>query len=122
MTGLTGSQRKYLCAIHTIENEKKAARIKDIAQILSLGAAAVSEAVKKLSTKNFVNYEPYGVISLTEAGKKSALETIKMKKTVEKFLLKVPEITPEEAAIAASDISSLLAPNIIKKIEHFVNK
>ena len=122
MTGLTGNQRKYLCALLAVGNENKAARIKDIAQILSLEAAAVSEEVKTHSVKNFTNDEPYGVSSLTESGKKSAPETIKMNKTVETFLRKVPEITPEEAAIAASDISSLLAPDIIKKIEHFVNK
>ncbi len=119
MTELTVNQRKYLCAVLAVENEKKAARIKDIAQLLSLGAAAVSESVKNLASKGFLNYEPYGLISLTQKGENAALETLKINKIAEEFFLKIPDITPEEAAKAASDTAALLSKEIIKKIEKF---
>ena len=122
MTGLTVNQRKYLCTIFAVENEKKAARVKDIAQILSVGASAASEAVKNLAAKGFLDYEPYGLISLTDSGKNIALETLKINKIVEEFFLKVPQITPQEAAKASSDTAALLSKEIIKKIENFCNK
>lgn len=66
---LTASLENYLCAIYLIENKNKAARVKDISSHLSIGASSVSEAMKLLEKKGYINYEPYGLITLTDIGK-----------------------------------------------------
>lgn len=48
---LTASFENYLCAIYEIESKNKAARVKDIASLLSIGASSVSEAMKALEKK-----------------------------------------------------------------------
>lgn len=83
---LTASFENYLCAIYEIEKKNKAARVKDIANFLSIGASSVSEAMKALEKKEFINYEPYGLITITKKGEKLVIEKIKRNEIISNFL------------------------------------
>ncbi|MCK5847728.1 MAG: metal-dependent transcriptional regulator [Caldisericia bacterium] len=65
---ITMSQEDYLEAILRIFNEKKGVRTKDIANKLDVKNSSVTSALKHLSVEGYINYEPYGIISLTEKG------------------------------------------------------
>lgn len=65
---LSSSLENYLKAIYSIVNEKQAARVKDISKHLGIGPSSVSEALRNLADKELINYEPYGVITLTPSG------------------------------------------------------
>lgn len=69
---LTASAENYLKAIHNIVKINKAARVKDIANYLSIGASSVSEALKQLAEKGYINYQPYGIVTLTDVGEEIA--------------------------------------------------
>lgn len=86
---LTASFENYLCAIYSVEKQNKAARVKDIANFLSIGASSVSEAMKALEKKEFINYEPYGLITLTKKGEKLVVEKIKRNEIISNFLRNV---------------------------------
>lgn len=86
---LTASFENYLCAIYEIESKNKAARVKDIASLLSIGASSVSEAMKALEKKECINYEPYGLITLTSKGKKLVTEKLKRNEIISNFLRNV---------------------------------
>lgn len=86
---LTASFEKYLCAIYEIEKKNKAARVKDIATFLSIGAPSVSEAMKALEKKECINYQPYGLITLTKKGQKIVVEKIKRSEIISNFLREV---------------------------------
>lgn len=86
---LTASFEKYLCAIYEVENKNKAARVKDIAALLSIGAPSVSEAMKSLEKKECINYEPYGLITLTKKGERIVLEKLKRNEIISNFLRNV---------------------------------
>ncbi len=83
---LTASFEKYLCAVYEIENINEAARVKDIADFLSIGAPSVSEAMKALEKKGCINYEPYGKITLSAAGKRIVEEKLKRSGIIANFL------------------------------------
>ena len=68
MEKLSASLENYLRAIYYIVKEKQAARVKDISKFLQVGASSASEALKNLSEKGFINYEPYGIVTLTSYG------------------------------------------------------
>lgn len=89
MKELTGSLEKYLLAIYEIVQENTAARVRDVALKTGIGAASASEGVKSLAKKGFINYQPYGVITLTAKGKKAAQEKIRRHKTIEDFLTNI---------------------------------
>lgn len=95
---LTASFEKYLCAIYEIEKKNKAARVKDIADVLSIGASSVSEAMKALEKKECINYEPYGLITLTKKGQKIVVEKLKRNEIISNFLREV--LLVDEALIA----------------------
>lgn len=95
---LTASFENYLCAIYEIEKRNKAARVKDISAFLSIGAPSVSEAMKALEKKKCINYEPYGLITLTPKGQKVVAEKLKRNEIISNFLRDV--LLVEESIIA----------------------
>ena len=65
MKELTKSLEKYLAAIYNIVQTQGAARVRDVSEKVGANGASTSEAVKALAKKGFINYKPYGVITLT---------------------------------------------------------
>lgn len=53
---------------------------------MNIGAASTSEAVKTLAQKEYINYKPYGLITLTKKGTKTIEEKLKRHQTIENFL------------------------------------
>lgn len=86
---LTESLEKYLLAIYEIVSQNKAARVKDVSNYLKIGGPSTSDAVKSLAQKGFINYEPYGIITLTSRGKKRAELKLKRHRIIADFLEKV---------------------------------
>ena len=71
---LSESLEKYLLAIYEIVKVNQAARVKDVSNYLKIGGPATSDAVKTLAERGFINYVPYGIITITSKGKKKAEE------------------------------------------------
>ncbi len=98
---LTQSLEKYLLAIYEIVQLNKGARVKDVSNYLKIGGPSASDAVKTLANKKFINYEPYGIITLTRKGKKQAEEKIKRHKVIKDFfenVLMIDELNADKNA------------------------
>lgn len=67
---LTPTLENYLETIFELQRERPFARVRDIANTLSVAKSAVTAALQSLSQKGFVNYEPYEPVTLTSAGRK----------------------------------------------------
>lgn len=117
---LTASLENYLCAIYLIENKNKAARVKDISSHLSIGASSVSEAMKLLEKKGYINYEPYGLITLTAVGKNLVEEKTKRNEIISKFLKDV--LLVEDSAIEenATKIEYGMSEDVLNKFVSFL--
>lgn len=116
----TASLEKYLCAISKIEKQSKAARVKDISSYLSIGAPSVSEAMKVLEKKGYINYEPYGLITLTEKGENLVIEKNKRNEIISHFLKDV--LLVEDYAIAenAQQIEYGMSEEVLEKFVRFL--
>ncbi|MCM1002815.1 MAG: metal-dependent transcriptional regulator [Candidatus Gastranaerophilales bacterium] len=86
MKELTKSLEKYLAAIHEIIETQGAARVRDVSERVKANAASTSEAVKTLAKKGFVNYKPYGVITLTDKGLMTVESKNKRHEIIKNFL------------------------------------
>lgn len=86
MKELTKSLENYLVAIYDIVQKNGAARVRDVSEKVKTNAASTSEAVKTLAKKKYINYQPYGLITLTKKGGKTIEEKLKRHKTIENFL------------------------------------
>ena len=117
---LTASLENYLCAIYKIEAQNKAARVKDISSLLSIGASSVSEAMKVLEKKEFINYEPYGLITMTKKGEKLVIEKNKRSETISNFLKDVLLVEEDEVSENAKKIEYGLSEEVLGKFVSFL--
>ncbi len=69
---LTPSMEDYLEAILLLEQKNRVARVKDIAERLSVQMPSVTGALKSLKSRDLVEYEKNSFINLTSKGLKLA--------------------------------------------------
>lgn len=118
---LTESLEKYLLAIYEIVKLNTAARVKDVSNFLKIGGPATSDAVKTLAERKFINYVPYGIITITEKGKEKAEEKLNRHHTIENFLEKVLLIEPEKVETSARQIEYSMPDDVLDKFVNFLS-
>lgn len=106
----------YLKIIYKLEgtsSEDKGVQTSVIAERLSISQASVTNMIKKLADKSYVSYAPYYGVSLTESGRKIALNMIRKHRILELFLVERLNYSwdevDEEAEILEHAISNKLA-------------
>lgn len=67
---LTPSMEDYIEMICRLSQQTGYTRVNDLAESLNVQPPSVSKMMQKLSEKSLLNYEKYGMIHLTEEGKK----------------------------------------------------
>lgn len=117
---LTASLENYLKAIYEIVKENKAARVKDVANFLSIGASSASEAIKILAERKYINYEPYGIITLTKKGESTAQEKSKRHEIICHFLENVLLIDTEKVEENAKQIEYSVSEDVLEKFVRFL--
>lgn len=117
---LTQSLEKYLLAIYEIIKENKAARVKDVSNYLNIGGPATSDAIKTLAKRKYINYVPYGIITITQKGKKKAQEKIQRHKTISNFLEKVLMVEKNKIDSSATQIEYSMPDDVLDKFVNFL--
>lgn len=82
---LSSNLEDYLEVIAHLEAESRVARSRDIAQRLGVTKASVTAALRALSERGLVNYQPYSHITLTAQGQALAGEVIRRHETITRF-------------------------------------
>lgn len=114
-TELSASQEDYLEAIYLIVQKKQAARAKDIALALNVRASSVTSALRTLSSLGLVNYAPYDLITLTRKGERLASDIVARHQALNKFLVTVLGVEPEEADEAACRMEHAVSKSILER-------
>ena len=118
---LTKSLETYLLAVDTLLTDKKNIIVKDVSEFLNIGGASTSEAIKKLKEKGFLNYEPYGNITLTPLGEKTVIIKKYRHNTITKFLNEVLDIDIKTAEDNAQKIEYSMTEDVLKRFVHFMD-
>lgn len=118
---LTKSLETYLLAIDTLIETKKIIIVKDVAQYLNFGGATTADAIKKLKEKGYVNYEPYGNITLTSLGEKTVIIKKYRHNTITKFLNKVLDIDSDKAEYNAEQIEYSMTDDVLSRLVNFLD-
>lgn len=120
---LTPALEDYLEMIYRKSIGESFVRVGTLAQALNVKDSSVSKMVKKLGELGFINYEKYGVISLTEEGEKLGAYLLERHNTLEQFL---QFIGSEEEALAEAELIEHIISNQtlcnIKKLYDFLNQ
>lgn len=118
---LTASLEDYLETLYHIIEEKQAARAKEIAARLGVQNSSVTGALKNLSKKGFVNYAPYGVITLTDKGDAAARDIIRRHEVMKTFIVDI--LCMEDNAVAdeaACSMEHTVPPEVLERIIRLV--
>jgi len=119
---LTASLEDYLEVISNYTEVNKNIRAIDISKELNVSRASVTEALKKLSQKGYVNYGRYDVLSLTESGKKIAQIVVSKHNILKSFFENVLGLSEDEASKNACKIEHVITDNAFNKISEFMNR
>ncbi len=117
---ITGKGEDYLRGIYEITQQKGFARIRDIANNLTVKPSSAVEMVRKLDRLQLVRYEKYGGVLLTTKGKEMAEVIEKRHETFKKFLEII--LVPENVALKdAHVLEHRLQPKTILQFSKFVD-
>jgi DtxR family Mn-dependent transcriptional regulator len=90
LRALSSSQEDYLEAVLVlIRDGNHVARVRDIAKSLGVGMPSVTTALKALSRRGLVNYDPYQYVTLTPRGQLAAEQVVRRHETLRRFLREV---------------------------------
>lgn len=120
MEKLTASLEDYLEVICNYIDSERNIKAIDISKELKISRASVTEALKKLETKGYINYDRYDAISLTESGKEIAQSVVSKHIVLQNFFENILGLSREEASINACKIEHVITENAFNKISEYI--
>jgi len=118
----TKSEEDQIKAIYYLSEREDGAPISTnaLAEQLQIKAASVSDMLKKLSQKGWVDYVKYNGSSLTEEGNKLALSIIRKHRLWETFLVKSLHFNWAEVHDIAEQLEHIKSEQLIDKLADFL--
>lgn len=86
MLMLSPSLEDYLEELYRFSLSNDVVRVTDISQKLHVSLPSVSKALCKLKARHYINYQPYGAINLTAAGREMGNFLVERNKLLQEFL------------------------------------
>lgn len=86
---LTACMEDYLEAVLLQVRTSRVARVRDIAGHLHVGMPSVTAALRSLSKRGLVNYDPYQFVTLTDRGQEAAEQISRRHDLLRRFLVDV---------------------------------
>jgi len=105
--------------IYEVSQGKGYAKSRDIAAALSITPATVTDGFKRLSEAGLVNYEPYGGVTLTDAGLSIARRTQDSHQIIRR-LLELAGVDPAVADRDACVMEHGLSPDSCEQLSRVV--
>lgn len=119
---LTTSEEKYLKAIYKISQKKGIpVATNDLAEELSTSAASVTEMIKKLFEKKFVEYQRYQGTLLTNEGGKLATQLVRRHRLWECFLVEKLAYGWDEVHELADQLEHIKSDELVNRLEEFLD-
>lgn len=119
---ITKTLEEYLKTMYILEKQNGEIRVTDIAQKMNCTKPNVNKALNNLKDNNLINYETYGKIEITEAGKDLAKKVLEAYDIVFVFLRDVLELQDEDAKEEAEKIKSAVSDSTLNELAKYVHK
>ncbi|NGP87713.1 metal-dependent transcriptional regulator [Fodinibius halophilus] len=113
---LSQAVEDYLKTIYTLEADGNKATTTKIADALEVSSASATNMVKRLAKMGLVDYESYKGASLTNSGKKIALEIVRHHRLLELYLLEVMGYSWDEVHEEAEKLEHHISERFEDKI------
>jgi len=118
----TLTEENYLKTIFKLSNElhAKAVSTNAIAKELNTKAASVTDMLKKLAEKKWINYEKYRGVSLTKEGKKIAVNIIRRHRLWEYFLVDKLKLSWDAVHDIAEELEHIHSDSLIEQLDAYL--
>ncbi|MHB8995856.1 MAG: metal-dependent transcriptional regulator [Armatimonadota bacterium] len=117
--GLSANMEDYLEAILELEQESQVARVRDVAARLKVHVSSVSNALRVLKTRQLINHESYGYITLTDSGREIAQQVLRRHQAIVDFLQRILLMPPEVAEVEACRMEHSLSADALERLKAF---
>lgn len=118
---MTLSEENYLKSIYHLslvaENDVST---NSIAELMETKASSVSDMLKKLAEKEWVNYVKYQGVSLTEKGNLAAKMIVRKHRLWEVFLVEKLHFSWDEVHDIAEELEHIKSEKLINKLDNFL--
>lgn len=116
---LSRTEENYLKGLlhSTILSSKHGVGTNELALLLNVKPATVTDMLKKLKEKELVDYEKYGKISLTNEGRKRGMEVIRKHRLWETFLYEKLDFSWDEVHDVAEQLEHIQSAKLVDSID-----
>jgi len=116
------TEENYLKAIYKLtENGGGNVNTNAIADEIQTKAASVTDMIKKVSDKKLLKYEKYKGVTLTEKGRKVAIETVRKHRLWECFLFDKLKFGWDEVHEIAEQLEHIQSEVLVDKLDAFLD-
>jgi DtxR family Mn-dependent transcriptional regulator len=119
-TSLTRSSEDYLKNIYHLQRSGKKINTGNLASLLGVSAASVSEMISKLAKKKWLVNTPYYGFKLTREGEKLAVNLTRKHRMIEAFLYKNLNYKWDEVHPEAEKLEHVCSDKFIDKLEKYL--
>jgi DtxR family Mn-dependent transcriptional regulator len=118
---MTFSEENYLKSIyHLTAVSETEVSTNAIAEMMETKASSVTDMLKKLAEKEFVNYKKYQGVSLTDKGKLAAKMIVRKHRLWEVFLVEKLDFSWDEVHDIAEQLEHIKSEKLINKLDDFL--
>tara|TARA_B110000438_G_C15782444_1_gene636891 strand:+ start:822 stop:1475 length:654 start_codon:yes stop_codon:yes gene_type:complete len=115
---ISRSEEDYLKAIYSLSIKGSSTSTNDIAKALTMKASSVTDMIKKLAEKKWVNYIKYKGVTLTSEGKQIALQIIRKHRLWETFLVDNLNFKWDEVHDIAEQLEHIDSIELINRLDN----
>ena len=113
----SASIEEYLEAIfRLLQNNNRYAKTGELAQVLNVKPASVTQMIQKLAAKSYLKYVKNKGVRLTSKGRKLALDVLRRHRVAERLLVDLLGVSWEEAHDVACEWEHLLTPELCNRV------
>ena len=115
------SEENYLKAIFHLADKENTVTINEISKFLDVKMPSVNNMMKKFAEKNWVRYESYKPLKITDSGNKQAALVVRKHRLTEMFLVEKMNFGWENVHEIAEQLEHIHSETFFDKMDEILN-
>ena len=117
---LSTAEENYIKSIYHLQQAESIVSTNEVAARLNMKAASVTDMLKRLNSKQVINYEKYKGVSLSEEGEKIAIDIIRKHRLWEYFLVEKLQFKWDEVHEIAEELEHISSKELVERLDNYL--